>query len=241
MRLAGGVLDDRGAEGERGGHDRVLGARDRGLVEEHVGADQLLRGGEDVLAAAGLDGAAERLQGEDMGVDAAAADHVAARERQPHVAAAREQRPGEQDRGADLLADLRVRLVAVDAVGPEGDRARSAGRHGDAEVAEDRDQRLHVSDGGHIRQDHFVVGQERRRDQRQGGVLVAARTNPAADRVTAFDHEALIDHHVLHRSERIPASSVQKEVRVDWAPRRQTTRAGRPEEESEWHRRSTSS
>ena len=194
MWLAGGVLDDRGPARERGGHDRVFGARDRGFVEEHLGADQSLLGAEDVLAAARFDGAPERLQREDVGVDTAAPDHVAARERQPHVTATRQERPGEQERGADLLADLRVRFIAVHAVGPEGESTRTAGRHRHTEVAEDRDHGFHVADHGHVRQHHLIGGEERRGDERKCRVLVATRADAPADRMTAFDHEALIGH-----------------------------------------------
>ena len=49
MRLAGGVAQHGGSLGEGGGHERVLGRGDAGLVEEDVGAPQA-RGRELVVA-----------------------------------------------------------------------------------------------------------------------------------------------------------------------------------------------
>ena len=57
-----------------------------------------------------LEGRAELLEREEVRVDAAAADDVAARRRQLDLAAAREQRRGEEDRRADLPAELRIEL-----------------------------------------------------------------------------------------------------------------------------------
>jgi hypothetical protein len=49
------------------------------------------------------------------------------------------------------------------------------------------DQRLDVADARHIVQLHRLVGNERRRHDRQGGVLVARRANGALQALTAFD------------------------------------------------------
>ena len=62
-----------------------------------------------------LERRAELLEREEVRVDATAADDVAARRRQLDLAAAREQRPGEQDRRADLPAELGIELADADA------------------------------------------------------------------------------------------------------------------------------
>ena len=122
---------------------------------------------------------AEPLEREEVRVEAAAADHVAARRRQLDLAAAREQRRGEQDRRANARAQRRVerrrahrlRVNAQRVAGrPLGLRAR--GPH-------ELDQRLEVADARHVLERDGLVGEQRGRDDRQGGVLVAARPDGA--------------------------------------------------------------
>ena len=81
-------------------------AHHRRLVEEEALADEPV--GADVVGAVQLDLDAELLERVDVRVEPPAADHVAARRRHRHPAEARQQRAGEQERGADLAAELRV-------------------------------------------------------------------------------------------------------------------------------------
>ena len=77
VRLAGGVAEHGAALGHDRGHQRVLGAGDARLVEEDVVALELL--GLELVAVAHHDRGAEMLEREEVGVDPAAADDVAAR------------------------------------------------------------------------------------------------------------------------------------------------------------------
>jgi len=85
---------------------RVFGGGDAGLVEEHVRAPQFRRA--ELQPVRRGDGGAQLLEGEEMRVEAAAADDIAAGRRQRHLAAAGQQRAGEQDRGADPRAELGI-------------------------------------------------------------------------------------------------------------------------------------
>ncbi len=53
------------------------------------------------------------------------------------------------------------------------------------------DHRLDVGDPRHVAQDHLVVGQQARRQDRQRAVLVAGRHDRARQRHSAFDYELL--------------------------------------------------
>ena len=81
VRLAGGVAQDRRALGRDRGHERVLGAGDARLVEEDVGAAQAAARGTRYASSSSNVGA-ELLEREEVRVDAAPADDVAARRRQ---------------------------------------------------------------------------------------------------------------------------------------------------------------
>ena len=199
VRLAGGVAQDGVAGGGDGGHERVLGARHAGLVEEDVGAAEP-RGGERDAVVERVRGA-EALEREEMRVEAAAADHVAARRGELDVPAPREQRRREQDRRADARAQRRVERRRADgfrvdaqrvAAGPF--RVRAGGPH-------EIDERLEIADARDVVEGDRLIGQQRGRDDRQRGVLVAARANGAAQPVTAFDDELHCGHVLLCRKE----------------------------------------
>ena len=84
MRLAGGVPEHGAALRGHRRHQRVLGPGDAGLVEEDVGPDRALLGLELVAVADGHRGA-QLLEGQEVGVDPAAADDVTAGRRQGHA------------------------------------------------------------------------------------------------------------------------------------------------------------
>ena len=108
VRLARGVAEHRGSRRRDRRHERVLGPGDARLVEEDVGAAK--PGRRQMEAVVQLERRAELLEGEKVRVDAPAPDDVAARRRQLDLAAAREQRPGEQDRRANLLAEIWIEI-----------------------------------------------------------------------------------------------------------------------------------
>ena len=112
VRLAGGVAKDRRAS--RGGRrdERVLRRGHARLVEKDVGADERLRAQLELLV--GRDVGAESLEREEVRVEPTTTDDVAAGRRQRDLTAAREQRAGEQDRRANLSAEIRIEIGRPD-------------------------------------------------------------------------------------------------------------------------------
>jgi hypothetical protein len=162
VRLTRGV-DDRGAAvRERGGHQRVLGTGDRGLVEEQLGAPQTARCPE-LVRAVDLDHRAETRQREEVRVDAPAADHVAARRRHLGPAEAAEQRAGQQDRRADLLGQPLVEGAGRDVGGADTDLVRPGPGDLGPQVVEQLEHRLDVADARHVRELDGLGGQQRGR------------------------------------------------------------------------------
>ncbi len=74
------------------------------------------RVGAELQPVGGGDRGAELLEGQEMRVETPAADDVAAGRRQRHLAAAGQQRPRQQDRGADPRAQLRIEIGGANAL-----------------------------------------------------------------------------------------------------------------------------
>ena len=140
VRLAGGVPDHRLALGEHGGHDDVLGRHHARLVEEDRLAAQPRRA--HLEAAVDLDLDAELGEPVDVRVEPAPPDHVAAGRRHGRAAEAREQRAGEQERGADAAAQLLVELGLVHADGVDPDLVLAEPLGVGADVDQQLDHRL---------------------------------------------------------------------------------------------------
>ena len=137
---------DRRALGQRRGHDAVLGGGDRRLVQEDIAAVQPAAGVQLELAVV-VQARAQRLEDLQMGVDAPAADIVAAgggghRE----VASARQQRAHQCQRAANLAEELRRRAPVTDGAGAQRDRvpAPRSSRRGRPGC----EHGLHVADRG---------------------------------------------------------------------------------------------
>ena len=128
VRLGGGVADDGVAGRQRGGHQRVLGRHHGRLVHQEVARREAARRGQQDVAAV-LDARAERLERVEVRIEPAAADHVAAGRRHQRAAVAREQRAGEQERGADALGQLAVDVGRRHPIGADrDDRSRRSSR-----------------------------------------------------------------------------------------------------------------
>ncbi len=126
-----------------------------------------------------------------MGIEATPPDHIAAGRRHPSGPEARQQRPGEQERGADPLRQLSVDLGAVDRRAVDQQLAGAEPLDPRAERLEQQHHRFDVSDPRHVAQDHLVVGEQARRQDRQGSVFVAGGHDRARQRHSAFDYELL--------------------------------------------------
>ena len=197
VRLAGGVGDRRRARRQRGRHQRVLGAHHRGLVHEDRAGAEPAGGRRQLDPAVAVDPAPRSREGVEVGVEAAAADEVAARRRHPRLAEAGQQRPGKQERGADLAGEL---LVDGYVSGRRARRAAGCCRRPsdlDAEALEQRDLRLGVADPRHPVQQQLLLGQQAGGEDRQGRVLVAGDGELARERRAALDDE------LLHGSARV--------------------------------------
>ena len=116
---------------------------------------------------------AEVLEGVEVGVEAAAADEVAARRRHPRLAEARQQRAGEQEGGADLARELLV--DGRSETWPAQSRSAVVGDPGDLdpEPLEQGDLRLGVANPRHPVQEQLLLGQQAGGEDRQRRVLVA--------------------------------------------------------------------
>ena len=141
--------------------------------------------------AAALGARAHRAERVEVRVEPPAADHIAAGRRHHGAVKARQQRPGEQERGADLLGQLGFDLDLVDrrrTARPRWARARPPRRRsprGSRSIASTSRIR------GTLRTTHLVVGEDRGREDRQGAVLVPGRDHRAGQRYAAFDDELL--------------------------------------------------
>src|SRR5206468_48158 len=161
------------------------GGGDAGFIEEYVRAPQFGRA--ELQPVRGGDGSAQLLEGEEMRVEATAADDVAAGRRQRHLAAAGEQRPGQQDRGADTGTEFGIEVGRADFLGVDIKRvARSPFRRG-PDRTDQFDQRFGVADARHVLQRDGMLGEQGSGDDRQRRVLVAGRLDRSREPVAAFN------------------------------------------------------
>ena len=204
VRLAGGVADDRRAGGRGGGHQRVLGAHHGRLVHEEV-----------ARAAGRRRGALMPMSRpcSTVAPSARKASRCGSSRRRPITsppgggitrrAEARQQRAGDQERGADPLGERGVDVGLVDVRGAQRDGVvargarpstpRSASSSSSASMSRIRGTLCRITS---------LVGEQRAREQRQRGVLVAGGHDGAGQRHAAFDHELLHEG----RRARLPSS-----------------------------------
>ena len=152
---------------------------------------EALGGGAELDPAIAVDPGAEVLEGVEVGVEAAAADEVAAGRRHPRLAEAGQQRAGEQERGADLLGELLVDGDVGDAGGAEPDAVVGDPRDLDPEPLEQGDLRFGVADPRHPVQQQLLLGEQAGGEDRQRRVLVAGDGHLAGERHAALDDEFL--------------------------------------------------
>src|SRR5215217_2768340 len=189
--LAGGVADDRGPIGQHGGHDGILGGRDRRLVEEHRRPPEpphlQLQG----PVEAGMD--PQAAEGQQVGVEPPPADHVPAGRGQQAVAGPGDQRRRQQHRGPDAGAQGRVEGGPAQAAGVDADLVGAELLHARAGRGDQLQHGVDVQDLGDVAQHHRLVGQQAGGHDGQRGVLVPGRADGAAQRLPALDDEALHD------------------------------------------------
>ena len=120
MRFGGDVAQIRGAVGGNRRHQRILGRGDAGLIEKDVRALQARAA--QFQSRRCRNRGAELLEGEEMRIEPAPADHVAARRRQHHLTAACQQWSRKQDRRADPRTEFRIEIGGANAFGMNGER-----------------------------------------------------------------------------------------------------------------------
>ena len=151
--------------------------------------DEALRA--QVVGAVDLHLDAELREGVNVGVEAPAADHVAARRRDDGTPEARQQGAGEQERGANLAAEVGIELGLRDPGAVDPDLVRPGPDGVRAEVGEELDHHLDVTDAREVRQPHLLGGEHGRGEDRQRAVLVSGRADRAGERATTLDDERL--------------------------------------------------
>ena len=107
------------------------------------------------------------------------------------AAEARQQRPGEQERRANLAAEVGIELGLRDPGAVDAHLVRARPDRVGAEVGEQLDHHLDVADARQVRQPHLLGGEHGRGEDRQGAVLVPGRADRAGERATALDDERL--------------------------------------------------
>ena len=192
MRLGGGVPQVGAPLRRHGGHQGVLGPRDARLVEEDVGADELLP--LEAVVAAHLEARAQLFECEEVRIHPAAADDVATGRRQRDLSEAREQRAGEQDRRADLRAEARVECLRARRAWIDPEVVGAGPFHRGTEVHQQFAHRLDVANAWHLVQLHQAIGEECGGEDREGGVLVTGGTDRAAQGATTVHDEAWRHH-----------------------------------------------
>ncbi len=148
-------------------------------------------GGAELDPAIAVDPGAEVVEGVEVGVEAATADEIAAGRRHPRLAEAGEQRPGEEEGGADLFGELLVDGHIGDPLGAEPHAVVGDPGDLDAEALEQSDLRFGVANARHPVQQQLLLGEQAGGEDRQRRVLVAGDGHLAGERHPALDDEFL--------------------------------------------------
>ena len=145
--------------------------------------------GLELVAVADGDRGAQLLERQEVGVDPAAADDVAAGRRQGHRAEPGEQRAGQQDRGADPGAELGIERLGPHAARVDPDEVGPGPLGRRAEIDQQREHGLDVPDARDVVEIHRAVGEDGAGEDRQRGVLVAGGPDRPAQRTSAAHEE----------------------------------------------------
>jgi hypothetical protein len=130
---------------------------------------------------------AELLEGEKVGVDATPADDVAAGWWEDGVAATRQERTCQQDRGADPGAERRVQVVVTQPRGRDVELIPPGPFGLRPHRSNELDQCFGVPDARHVCERDRVLREERGGDDRESGVLVAGRFDGTRQPMPTFD------------------------------------------------------
>jgi len=184
--LLGGVDDSRDALGQGGGHHQVFRARDRGQVQGDVGAVQPFGFGLHVALVQG-DLHPHGLETFEVLVDGPGPDGAAAGQGDAGLAGPGHQRPQDQDRGPHGLDRLVGGHPAGEAAGINHQGLAVFKLH--PHEAQELFGGANVGQGRHIVKPVHPRGQQRGRDDGQGGVLGPADGNFPRKGYPAFNDD----------------------------------------------------
>ncbi len=108
----------------------------------------------------------------DVSVEPATSDHIAARRRNDGAAESRQKRPGKEERGPDLAAQVRVELRLRHARAVHTHLVRPCPLSRRAQVGEQLDHHLDVADARQVREVHLFGGEHGGCEDRERTVLV---------------------------------------------------------------------
>ena len=201
MGLTGGVADDAPARGEHRGHQDVLGARDRGLVEEDICT--LQAGRRDADHRVELHRCAQRREAAKVGVEPPTADDIAAWRGERGGAETGQQRTGQQDRSAELAAKIGRRLAVGDATVVDLYGVRPKPLVAAPHALHDLEHDEHIFNARNVVERHGLIGDERGRKYGQHLVLRASGPYRASKRMAPLNDE-LLHLRTLHGGRRHP-------------------------------------
>ena len=200
LRFACGVLDHRGAAGERRRHDSGVRAADRHFRKHDLAALEPVRRARNDIAAVDLDLGAKPLDRHDQQIDRPRTDGAAARHRNARVSHARDQRGDHPKARPHLRHEIVGRGRVDDACGRNVQglavvrgfaEALAADHDVDAVIAKDTLQQSDVGQPRHVVEDERLVGQQTCDHQRERGVLRSRDRNDAVERPSPDDANSI--------------------------------------------------
>ena len=190
--LASGVENRCGALGHHGGHDDVGRAGDGGLVKEHVAAFQSALLHPDFVSVE-IEEGTEFLQTDDVGVESASPDFVAARLGHVGFAEAGQHRASHHHAASEfrggVLVVLAPEIVEVDGFGLQSDVVPRVALNVHAHAFQKGNQVVDVQDVGQVVYGDFLLGEQAGAENLHGLVFRALRNDFALQSVAAFDFQ----------------------------------------------------
>src|SRR3989449_2028062 len=207
VRFRRRVAQHGGAARADGSHERVLSARDARLVEKDVGAFELPF---EFVRVAHADIRAQPFERQKMRIDAPPSDDVTPGRRQRDAAEAGQDRPRQQNRGADFLAQRGLERLRLGAARVHFDGVRPMPLHRRTDVLQQGEQGFDVANPRHVVDAARAVGEESSRENGKGRVLVACGPDRAREGAPPRDTERRWHRFAQATGALAPASSVRE-------------------------------
>ncbi len=172
----------------RRGHEQVLRARDRYGLAHDARASEAIGLGADVTIF-DLNVRAHRAQTIDVNIHRTRADGAATGQRHIGLAEASQQRPEHDDRCAHRAHQFVGRDESIGGGGIDLDPHAVVDGHAHAHATEQLDHGRDVLQMRHVAHRHRPLGQQRRGQNRQRGVLRAGDANLALERRAALNQQ----------------------------------------------------